>query len=187
MVMVIVAIPIVLFFATRGEDGSAKMNEQGSIQQDRSQGDDDEMVDLEPSNPDGTIVVEAGNGLLQASEYDLSSYVDESARGLEAYLASGGSYVIYDVVAPVTGDYVLWIKLSDDALHESGARSATIVVNNSQTKGYVHVSEDTKGWKWYEIGNVSLIEGSNSFVFTKNETTTAAFVMDEFKLIPIPK
>lgn len=138
--------------------------------------DEDEIV------PDGAIVVEAGDGILEAGEWSFSSYVGESARGLEAYLASGGDKVTYTVNATTAGVYELKIKLSDDELHMDDTRSATIEVNDRDFLVYNHISEDTKGWKWYTIGKVNLLEGENKIVFTKRASTSAAFVMDEFRL-----
>lgn len=173
--IVIIAIPIAAFFLKK-EDKSDNINDVGNTV---------DSTDEENTDPVGTIVVEAGEGVLEQAADDSLSYVGESARGLEAYLADQGSSVVYNIDAINEGKYTLWVKLSDDALHDSGARSATIVVNNSQTLGYNHYSEDTKGWKWYKIGETSLQNGMNTVVFTKNETTFAAYVMDEFKLIPV--
>jgi len=175
VVMVVIAIPTAIFLLTKEakKDKSLEENEKSVAER------------KEEENPDGTIVVEAGEGVMEKAQYDSYSYVGESARGLEAYLASKGTAVIYQVESSKAGEYTLWVKLSDDALHDSNSRSATVVINNSKTLGYVHFSEDTKGWKWYQVGNANLIEGINTVVFTKNETTTAAYVMDEFKFIPV--
>jgi len=174
VVLVIVAIPIAAFFLKKEYKTSNTSSTDNII----------DSTDEENTDPAGTIVVEAGEGVLEQAADDSLSYVGESARGLEAYLADQGSSVVYNIDAINEGKYTLWVKLSDDAVHESGARSATVVVNNSQTLGYNHYSEDTKGWKWYKIGETSLQDGMNTIVFTKNETTFAAYVMDEFKLVP---
>lgn len=134
------------------------------------------------NDPLGTIYVEAGDGIL--SNEGSYSYIGESARGLEAYLGDKGASVLYNVQIEKAQDYTLMIKLTDDGLYTPGTRNATIVVNGNRTLGYVHFPEDTKGWKWYEIGTVTLVQGENTFVFTKNEDTAGAFVMDEFKLVP---
>jgi len=152
--------------------------------QESSKDSSEKNVSEEENDVEGTIFVEAGEGVLKPVQYDSYSYMEESARGLEVYLANKGTSGIYVFEVESVGKYTLWIKLSDDGLHTSGARSATVVVNNSQTMGYVHYSEDTKGWKWYRIGETNLLKGENTIVFTKNESTSAAFVMDEFKFVP---
>lgn len=172
--VVVIAIPTSIFLLTKESRQNNPQNENG-----------ESVVESKEEDPDGTIVVEAGEGVIEKAQYDSFSYVGESARGLEAYLASKGTSVVYQVESSKPGEYTLWVKLSDDALHDSGSRSTTIAVNNTRTLGYVHFSEDTKGWKWYQVGNATLIEGMNTVVFTKNETTTAAYVMDEFKFVPI--
>jgi hypothetical protein len=145
--------------------------------------DNNDVKDEENENwPDGTIVVEAGDGVLTKGKYSVFSYVGESARGLEAYIGDGGDFVTYEVASPNKGLYKLFVKLSDDGVHDDGARNATITINDMGILEYVHDSENTNGWKWYAIGTVNLNEGMNKIVFTKKETTSAAFVMDEFRL-----
>ncbi|OQB05516.1 MAG: hypothetical protein BWY19_00978 [bacterium ADurb.Bin212] len=144
----------------------------------------DEQVIEDTKDPEGTIVVEAGDGILTTNQYDTLSYIAESARGREAYLAGKLATASYNVNIETAGSYDLWIKLSDDALHSDESRSATIIVNGSQQLKYKHISEDTKGWKYYNIGQVQLNSGTNKFEFSKMADTSAAFVMDEFKLIP---
>lgn len=144
----------------------------------------EEQVAEETEDPEGTMVVEAGDGILTTNQYDTLSYIAESARGKEAYLAGKLATASYNLNVETAGSYDLWIKLSDDALHSDESRSATIIVSSSQQLEYKHVSEDTKGWKYYNIGQVQLNSGNNKFEFVKIADTTAAFVMDEFKLIP---
>lgn len=177
ILLIIIAIPIILLITNKNKNTN-DLNSNKNVESVNSENEGDQVND-----PEGTIYVEAGEGTLIAPEYS-NSYITESARGLEAYLAEKGASAVYDVNVETEGKYVLWVKLSDDALHTNYARNVTIVINNNQTLQYNNIAEDTKGWKWYKIGEVNLVEGSNSFVFTKNETTTAAYVMDEFKLIP---
>ncbi len=92
---------------------------------------------------------------------------------------------MYVVSIPLEGEYTLGVKLSDDGVHPNNTRDATVVINNSKTLVYKHFSEDTKGWKWYNIGTTNLVAGENTFVFTKNESTGGAYVMDEFRLVPV--
>lgn len=136
------------------------------------------------TNPEGTIVVEAGDGTLTKDQYDYGSYIAESARGREAYLASKLATASYNVEVATPGKYNLWVKLSDDAVHPDSSRDATVTVNSAVALEYRHLSEDTKGWKYFDLGLTELKAGSNKFEFTKVATTSAAFVMDEFKLIP---
>ncbi|HRN85730.1 MAG TPA: hypothetical protein PK863_00225 [Candidatus Dojkabacteria bacterium] len=134
-------------------------------------------------NEDGSIVVEAGDGLLGGDVF--LSYIGESARGKEAYLADGGVTATYVVETTVPGQYQLWVKINDDGLHLDGARNAKVTVNTSQVGQYNHVSQEIDGWKWVEISTFTLLEGDNTVIFEKIETTTAAFVMDEFKFVQV--
>lgn len=155
--------------------------------EDKSAAETEEQISEEAEaapDPEGTIVVEAGDGVLTTNQYDTLSYIAESARGKEAYLAAKLATASYNVETTTAGSYDFWIKLSDDALHSDDSRSATIIVNGSQEITYKHISEDTNGWKYYNLGQVRLSSGSNKFEFNKIADTSAAFVMDEFKLIP---
>jgi hypothetical protein len=151
--------------ANQATDGTAAANTKGDF-------------------PQYSILVEAETGTLKADASTLS-YIGESARGGEAYLAGKGESAMYTFTAEKGGMYQLWGRLSDDALHQEGARNVTVVVNGGETIGFKHPTKDTKGWEWISIGNLSLNKGSNSIVFTKDESTTAAFVMDAFKFTPI--
>jgi hypothetical protein len=131
----------------------------------------------------GSIIVEAGVGVLSGNVF--LSYIGESARGEEAYLADGGVTATYMVDADASGQYELWVKINDDGLHLDGARDAKVTVNTDQIGQYNHISQVIDGWKWVKISNYTLTEGDNSVVFEKIETTSAAFVMDEFKFVPI--
>jgi hypothetical protein len=145
------------------------------------EGDSDASTKNEEVVAPGTIVVEAGTGeLLNGGTL---SYIAESARGLEAYLGDDQATARYKVTASKSGQYKLRVKLSDDGLHYDGARSVTVKIGG-QTYPYVHLSEDTKGWKYYDVATVNLAAGENTIDFIKNETTTAAYVMDEFQLVP---
>lgn len=166
VILVVIAIPIALVI----------YNKERAKNQANSQ-------EIQINDPAGTIYVEAGEGTLTGG--GAFSYIQESARGLEAYLAEKGASATYIVNSDKAGDYTLWVKLSDDGVHSSNTRDATVVVNGSKTLLYQHFSEDTKGWKWYEVGYAGLNEGENSVVFTKNEDTSGAYVMDEFKFVPL--
>ncbi len=165
ILLVVVAIPITIILLNKN-----KTTDVNDVQQEQN------------NDPEGTIYVEAGEGTLAVG--GTFSYIDESARGLEAYLGDKGASAVYEFTSTKLGDYTLWVKLTDDGLYEPGTRDVTIVINNSKTLAFNHIPEDTKGWKWYEIGVTPLNEGSNTIVFTKNESTAGAYVMDEFKLIP---
>jgi len=131
----------------------------------------------------GSIIIEAGDGVLGGDVF--LSYIGESARGEEAYLADRGVTATYTVDTDSPGQYELWVKINDDGLHLDGARNAKVTVNTSQIGQYNHISQVIDGWKWVKISTFTLIEGDNSVVFEKTETTSAAFVMDEFKFVPI--
>jgi len=127
------------------------------------------------------IYIEAETGALSnGGEY---SRIGESSRGGEVYLGDGNALVKYSFSLDTDGEYELLVNLNDDGVHPSGRRNATISVNGSSLK-YNHISEDTGVWKWYELAPVSLQKGINEIVFTKDQTTSAAFIMDAFKLIP---
>ena len=109
----------------------------------------------------------------------------KSSRGEEAYLGDGGSSVTYNFNSDYSGNMNLYIALNDDGIHPDGARNAIITVNGKEFK-YEHVSENTltedSAWKWYYIGEVPIKE-SNVISFEKEKTTSAAFIMDKFKLV----
>lgn len=141
------------------------------------------VLPTDEPNEDGSIVVEAGDGILGGDVF--LSYIGESARGKEAYLADGGVTATYVVETTVPGQHQLWVKVNDDGLHLDGARNAKVTVNTSQVRQYNHVSQEIDGWKWVEITSFTLMDGDNTVVFEKIEDTTAAFVMNEFKFVPV--
>ncbi len=154
------------------------MGSEESIVDENSQ----EASIVEDTQVPGTILVEAGNGVLGGGE-DYYSYIGESARGMEAYLADKGITATYNVESP-GGQYALLIKVNDDGLHADGARSSKVTINVTQMATYDHVSKVIDGWEWFKLGNFDLKAGSNEVIFEKLETTSAAFVMDEFKFVP---
>ena len=130
---------------------------------------------------DNEIYVEGESGSLSGGgKY---SYTGKSARGAEAYLGEGGAIVNYEISSPDGGAYELFVRLFDDGVHPDGSRNATVAVNGINI-AYSHTSEDTKGWKWYSLGEVNLKAGENIVSVAKDKTTGAAFVMDAFKLVP---
>lgn len=140
---------------------------------------------FETPDPDGTIVVDGKTGVLtNGSAWSNISDIERDNGHGEAYLGDKNATATYTFEAPIAGTYRLWIKLSDDAMHLDGARNATVLINGSQTLSYTHVSEDTKGWKWYNIGSTTIKSGTNTISLTKDDTTSAAFVMNQFKLVP---
>lgn len=141
------------------------------------------VLPTDETNQEGSIVIEAGDGVLGGNVF--LSYIGESARGKEAYLADRGVTATYSVDTNTPGVYELWIKINDDGLHLDGARDAKITINTSQISQYIHISQEIDGWKWVKISTFTLMDGVNSVVFEKIEDTTAAFVMDEFKFIPV--
>ncbi len=137
------------------------------------------------ADPEGTIIVEAGDGSLSGVEESSMDYIKESARGLEAYLGSKGATATYNVTSANTGTYQLAVKLTDDGTWDNGSRDANITANGSLVLTYYHRTEDTRGWKWFTVGNLSLKEGNNIITFSKANDKPAAYVMDEFKLVPV--
>lgn len=140
---------------------------------------------VETADPDGTILIDGKTGVLTngGTWSNISNIERDNGHG-EAYLGDKDATATYTFDVTNAGTYHLWIKLSDDALHFDGARNTTAFVNNSQTIKYTHVSEDTKGWKWYDLGSITMGSGKNTIAFTKDATTSAAFVMNQFKLVP---
>ena len=131
--------------------------------------------------PGQEIYIEAETGeLTKGGAY---SRISESSRGEEAYLGDGGATVEYRINLDVPNTYLLSVNLNDDGVHSSGKRNATIYVNDKNIH-YDHVSENTGVWKWYELGGVELKKGENTIKFMKDETTSAAYIMDAFKLSP---
>lgn len=125
------------------------------------------------------IYVEAKDGkLIWAWEY---SRLGKSSRGEEAYLGDWWATVTYEVNSNKAGTYYLYIRLSDDGVHSNWSRSATIKVN-TKTISYNHISEDTKWWKWFSLWEITLKQWKNIISFKKNKTTSAAFIMNAFKL-----
>lgn len=104
-------------------------------------------------------------------------------RGGFVYLGDGGARANYTVKAGA-GQYQLWIRFDDDGKHAAGARAVDVWVNGAKALIWSNPSQDTKGWVNIRIGTVNLKEGLNSIAFTKSQTTSAAFVMDEFALTP---
>ncbi len=139
---------------------------------------------VEVTNKDGAIYIEAETGTLtNAGQY--SRIATNTPRGNgEAYLGDGGAKVSYIIPVESDGEYELWISVTDDGKHADGARDATINVNGDSLH-YDHVSKDTGGWKWVRISSVYLKKGNNEISFTKDNTTSAAFIMDAFKFVAV--
>ncbi len=137
------------------------------------------------SNKIRTITVEAESsvGIWNGKKY---SHIAETNRGgekaKEAYLGDGGATLKYGIYIEEAGKYDLFLRLSDDAVHSSGTRNATIEINGTKIY-YKHKAENTNGWKWYKIGNVKLISGDNYINIVKDKSTPAAFIIDKFKFV----
>ncbi len=134
-----------------------------------------------PAKNNTIIYVEAEDWKLSWA-WDYST-LWKSSRGEEAYLWDGWATVSYDINSNKDDFYNLYIRLSDDGIHSNWSRSATILIN-WKSIAYNHISENTKGWKWFYLGNITLKQWKNSISFRKNATTSAAFIMDAFKLVP---
>lgn len=137
------------------------------------------------NDPAGTIVIDAGTGTLSGAQPSTMDFIQEISTGTVAYLGSKGATATYTVNAPTAGTYKLYIKTSDDAEWKNGYRDADITVNGAAVLHYYHSSQDTRGWKWFTIGNASLKVGENTVAFTKSNDMPAAFVIDEFKFEPV--
>jgi hypothetical protein len=135
--------------------------------------------------PEGTIVVDAIDGTLTGAEPSTMDFIMEISTGTVAYLGSKGATANYTVNAPIAGTYKLHIKLSDDGMWEDTYRDADIAVNGQAVLHYYHKSEDTRGWKWFTIGNASLKKGDNPVSFSKSNDMPASFTMDEFRFEPV--
>lgn len=133
------------------------------------------------------ILIEAESGKLY-NKGRWSNIGIASSRGVEElYLGTGGSYAEYEFKSPFKGEDVeLWIKVSDDGLHKDGSRSVEILFND-KLLNYNHKSVDyySSGeiWGWEKVGLVEVNKKNNRVIFKKPKQTSAAFVMDKFKLI----
>jgi|GEM_PF-2457458 len=137
------------------------------------------------ADPAGTIVVDAGTGTLSGTTPSTMDFIQEISTGTVAYLGTKGATANYTVTAPAAGTYKLHISTSDDAEWKSGYRDADITINGAAVLKYNHSSQNTRGWKWFTIGNASLKAGANTVAFTKSNDMPAAFVIDEFKFVPV--
>ena len=147
------------------------------------------------SNPPQTpvshapIVVPGETGTLAgAGTYTLIGLSSNrpGARAGYLYLGDGRASATYVVQAPAAGKYALWIRFDDDGQHAAGARGVEISVNATLAIRWNNESRDTKGWVNIPAGFVDLRAGTNTIVFTKAATTSAAFVLDEFMLSDQP-
>ncbi|HNT29554.1 MAG TPA: hypothetical protein PKL83_01230 [bacterium] len=141
--------------------------------------------DEEAQDPEGTIVVESTEGILSGAEPSTRDFIQQIESGNVAYLGSKGATATYSVSAAAAGTYKLHIKTSDDGTWGNGFRDASIMVNEVNVLNYTHVSENTHGWKWLALGNVSLKEGENTIAFSKSNDMPAAFSFTQFKLVPV--
>lgn len=135
------------------------------------------------SSPE-TIWVEAESGILQSTPG--YSFIGATSRGPgELYLAEKDATATYTFNSDNSGQYYLYVRVSDDALHKDGARSVIFTLNqkdyfyNHKSVNYI---APNKFWGWEQIGLVDLVKGENVVVIAKPERTSAAFVMDKFVL-----
>jgi len=135
--------------------------------------------------PKGTIVVDAIDGTLTGAEPSTTNFITEISTGTVAYLGSKGATANYTINAPAAGTYKLHIKTSDDGTWKDSYRDADVTVNGQVVLHYYHKSQDTRGWKWFTLGNTSLKKGDNPVSFTKSNDMPASFTIDEFKFEPV--
>jgi len=145
-------------------------------------------IDVESGNnmgsnySDATIYIEAETGELDnAREY---THIGESSRGSEVYLGDGNAAVQYSfyINEGKKGNYCLYIRVFDDGKHPDGARNVSILFNDTNKLHYDHKSEAYNTWTWLKVGQIELSNGDNNVKFIKDQTTSAAFVMDAFRL-----
>lgn len=133
---------------------------------------------------DAEIVVQAESATLSgAGQYTLVSETSNimDTDGGYLYLGDGGATAEYTISIPQDGQYVLWIRQSDDGLHADGARSVSVAIGD-ETLNWTNQSRDTGGWVYEKIGVFNLKKGTSRVIFTKLATTSAAFSMDKFIL-----
>lgn len=181
VMIVIVGIMAFTFFSKSGRSNTSNPQPTPtSAPEDTEQDQEDEVP--------GTIRIEAKDGILtQVDTYDTSTYLAETSRGFEAYLANENAQITIPFVinSDQIGTYEVWIYTSDDGIFENGDRNATFFFDMSQKLLYQHKSEDTQGMVWKYIGNVSLAEGDHFVKATKRESTYAAFSFTSIKLVPV--
>lgn len=135
--------------------------------------------------PAAPIMVQAETGVLGGSKGSMTAIGQTSnmpdTHGGYLYLGDGGATATYAVQTPAAGTHVLWFRFSDDAKHADGARAVNLYANGAKTT-WSNQSLDTKGWVYVKFGLVELKAGTNTLVFEKAATTSAAFVMDDFWL-----
>lgn len=128
------------------------------------------------------IVVQAESATLSgAVEFTFVSEASnlEDTDGGFLYLGDGGATAEYTISIPQDGQFVLWIRQTDDGLRADGDRSVSVTIGD-ETQNWNNVSRDTGGWVYEKIGVFTLTKGSNTVIFTKLATTSAAFAMDKF-------
>jgi hypothetical protein len=133
------------------------------------------------------IVVPAESGTITGGgQYTFSkpSSPRPGARGGYVYLGDGRATATYAVQTPAAGQYDLWIRFDDDGKHAAGARAVEVYLNGAKALVWNNPSRDTGGWVNIKIGSLALRAGQNTIAFTKAQTTSAAFVLDEFALTP---
>jgi hypothetical protein len=131
------------------------------------------------------IVVPAESGTISgAGQYTFSKTTSPrpGGRGGFVYLGDGRATATYTVSAPAAGRYDLWVRFDDDGKHAAGARAVEVYVNGAKALAWSNPSRETGGWVNIKIGSVDLRTGQNSVAFTKTQTSSAAFVLDEFAL-----
>lgn len=139
-------------------------------------------------DPAGTVYLQAKDGLLtNVSKNDSFTYLAETSRGFEAYLAAEGAQLTipFNISAGKVGTYEVSLYTSDDGVWDNGTRNATVFFDNTQKLLYNHISKDTQGMVWVSIGNVTLTEGDHFVMVTKRETTAGAFSFTSIKLVPV--
>lgn len=124
------------------------------------------------------IFIKGKTGSLNTKEIATSSQFDDVL-----YLVNKDDEAEFNFNLSEDGKYTLYVNLSDDGKYSNGQRDVDIMINN-EIFNYHHISNNTNGWKWFQIGVVELKKGKNLIRFTKQKTTKAPYIMDALKLIP---
>ncbi len=114
------------------------------------------------------------------------SFIGATSRGPgELYLGDKGATSTYDFKSEYTGEVFIYLRVSDDGVHNDGARSVTFNINgNTLTYNHKSVNYVKNGnyWGWEYLGKGYVKKGDNLVTITKPMQTSAAFTLDKFVL-----
>ncbi|NTV30378.1 hypothetical protein HGA91_00155 [candidate division WWE3 bacterium] len=141
----------------------------------------------EPTLIPGSIIVEARDGKITnyGENGEGSTYLAETSRGYEAYLAYKEAQVIIPFTIEKQGRYRMDFYTSDDGLCKDGDRNVTVFIDQSQKLLYNHKAMDTKGMVWLPVDTITLTPGQHNLMVTKRESTYAAFSFTRARFVPV--